>query len=156
MCFSGLGHCTSYGLKIVDLAQPHPPVRGATVVSYWGSVVEFFHPCIVCVLFIGPSLQYLKWSFFRNFFPLVLETYTRLPIAEIAMYTWSRISHIPTSLVWECGCVDKSEKRKHFALYHTHLLTCLHIHHTHILSYHFWFACYRPGRLQVAKVLSFT
>ena len=39
---------------------------------------------------------------------------------------------------------------KHSVHHHSHFLTHLHKHHTHILSYNFWLVCYRPDRLKMA------
>ena len=54
--------------------------------------------------------------------------------------------HISKCGVWESGAVAKSEKEKQTFHAWTHPLTDTLIHHTHILSYLFWFTCYRPGR----------
>ena len=66
--------------------------------------------------------------------------------------------------VWECGCIYGLElKSKNWNMWgHTHFktpslyfLTNPHVHHTHFLAYHFWFACYRPSWLQVAIILTY-
>ena len=72
---------------------------------------------------------------------------------EFAVYSWGRTSPIINCMlskggVWECNHIGKTEKEStHFVHCHTLFLTCLRTHYTHILSYHFWFPCYRFGRL---------
>ena len=80
---------------------------------------------------------------------------------EFAMCSWEHSSPVINCMyskcgIWECVRVSKTEKEsKHFIQLPPHFLTHPQIHHTHILSYHSWFACYRFDRLMVPIVLSY-
>ena len=77
---------------------------------------------------------------------------------EFAKYSWGYSSPIINCTYskcgfWECSNVGMTEKEsKHFVHCHIHFLTHPRTHHTHFLSYRFWFAGYRFSRLEVVIV----
>ena len=75
------------------------------------------------------------------------NVYTKVHLKEFAPESYLTFSK---GGIWEWGFIGKSEKTNSCTL--PHPLPDTPTHHTHILSYHFWFGFYGPGRFQVPIV----
>ena len=53
-----------------ERTQEDYPTSAVIFLQMYGSLLAFFHLCLVSVLFSAPSLLEIK--FYKNFFPLVL------------------------------------------------------------------------------------
>ena len=120
-------------------------------------LIIFFITCLHSFyIFLMNSTQYYIYSVKWLWNDLKCLHLSYIYYGEFAMYSWGCSSPIISCTfskcgIWECSHVGKTDKEsKHFVLCHTHFLTRLQTHHTHILSYQFWFGCYRFDRLRVS------